>query len=63
MAAKKAAPRQREGGGSELCQAAAAALRLTALAAHCVAVLGLLAERALERAARVLLETVAEEAR
>lgn len=63
MAAKQAAPRQREGRGPGLCRALAVALRLGALAAHSVSVLGLLAERALDRAARVLLETVAEEAR
>lgn len=59
MAATKS--RQREGRGPGLCRAAAVALRMAALAAHSLAVLSHLAERALERAAIVLLETVAEE--
>jgi len=59
MAAAKI--RQREGRGPGLCRAAAVALRLGAVAAHSLAVLSQLVERALERAALVLLETVAEE--
>lgn len=53
--------RQREGKGPALCRALAVCLRLSAVAAHSVGVLAGLIERALERSATVLLQTVAEE--
>lgn len=53
--------RQREGKGPGLARLAALTLRLGAVGARSVSVLAGLVERGLERAAAVLLETVAQE--